>query len=110
MVGPRDDYDLLIAMGLGLLVGTGLTLLLRRGPSGRPATEMARAARRGGARGARWVARRGSDLIDEIPFDAIGDVVGEYVGAAREAIDDAVSREMKDLRKAVRRQRKRFGV
>jgi hypothetical protein len=36
--------------------------------------------------------------------------VSNYVGSAREAIDDAVEAELKDLRRSIRRQRKRFGV
>jgi hypothetical protein len=36
--------------------------------------------------------------------------VAEYAGSAREAIDDAVESELKDLRRSIRRQRKRFGV
>jgi hypothetical protein len=42
--------------------------------------------------------------------EEVGDAIGAYLDAAREAIDDVVAREVKDLRKAVRRQRKRFGV
>jgi hypothetical protein len=116
--GPRDEYDLLIAMALGVVLGTGLTLLFRRGPRGRrPATMMVRAAGRGAAQagrsgmeGARWMARRGEKMLDSLPVDEVGDAIGEYLDAAREAIDDVVAREVKDLRKAVRRQRKRFGV
>jgi hypothetical protein len=36
--------------------------------------------------------------------------VADYVGTAREAIDDAVESELKDLRRSIRRQRKRLGV
>jgi len=36
--------------------------------------------------------------------------VAEYAGSAREAIDNAVETELKDLRRSIRRQRKRFGV
>jgi hypothetical protein len=36
--------------------------------------------------------------------------VTDYAGSAREAIDDAVETELKDLRRSIRRQRKRFGV
>ncbi|HEX6536550.1 MAG TPA: hypothetical protein VF041_18310 [Gemmatimonadaceae bacterium] len=106
----RDEYDLLIAMGLGVLVGAGVTLLFRRGPSGRPATTLARAAGRGGARGARWAARGGRRLLEEIPVEDISEAIGEYLASARDAIDDTVSREIKDLRKAVRRQRKRLRI
>lgn len=36
--------------------------------------------------------------------------VADYVGSARQAIDAAVEAELKDLRRSIRRQRKRFGV
>jgi hypothetical protein len=67
-------------------------------------------AGRSGMEGARWMARRGEKMLDSLPVDEVGDAIGEYLDAAREAIDDVVAREVKDLRKAVRRQRKRFGV
>jgi hypothetical protein len=106
-------------MALGVVVGTGLTLLLRRGPRGRrPATVMAHAARRGavqagrsGAAGARNLARHGERLLDALPpVDEVGEAIGEYLETAREAIDDVVAREVKDLKKAIRRKRKRFGI
>ena len=75
-----------------------------------------RAAMAGGA-GARWTARRGSELWERMPRDEIRehladyrDNVAEYMGRAREAIDDVVESELKDLRRAVRRQRKRLGI
>lgn len=36
--------------------------------------------------------------------------MSDYVDSARDAIDDAVSSELKDLRRSIRRQRRRFGV
>lgn len=91
---------------------------MRRGPQGySPAHTAARAAKRGavragyyGAKGARKVRRSGEELIERLPLEEIGESLGEYLESARETIDDAVSRELKGLRKAVRRQRKRFGV
>jgi hypothetical protein len=114
----REEYDLLIALALGAAVGVGLTLLVRRGPQGHsPALSAARAARHGatraghyGARGAKKVRRRGEELIDSLPLEDIGESLGEYLQSARETIDDAVSNELKGLRKAVRRQRKRLGI
>ena len=112
-----------------MTLGAGLTFMLRRGPSGRrPVTPMmtgvsrgavwaGRKAARAGAAGARWTARRGGEVWDRIPRDEIrdqvseyGDHLSEYLGRAREAIDDAVEAELKDLRRAVRRQRKRLGI
>jgi hypothetical protein len=60
--------------------------------------------------GARWAADRGEDLWDRIPRDAIRKEMREYVGRAREAIDDVVESELRDLRRAIRRQRKRLGI
>jgi hypothetical protein len=40
----------------------------------------------------------------------LGRNVSDYVDNAREAIDDAVSAELHDLRRSIRRRRKRFGV
>lgn len=53
---------------------------------------------------------RGEELADAIPMDDIADSVREYVDGAREAINDVVRAEVNDLRKAVRRQRKRIGI
>ena len=53
---------------------------------------------------------RGEELIESIPVDDIAEGVREYVDGAREAINDVVRAEMNDLRKAVRRQRKRIGI
>ncbi|HEY9449111.1 MAG TPA: hypothetical protein VIQ60_05130, partial [Gemmatimonadaceae bacterium] len=58
----------------------------------------------------RKIRRGGEQLLDRIPFEEVGESLGEYISAARETIDDAVSRELKDLRKAIRRRRKRLGV
>ena len=122
-VGARDtEYDLLTAALIGLTIGAGLTYVLRRGPSGgRPLSpvlrEVGRGARWAGRRaaeaslsGARWAADRGEDLWDRIPRDAIRNEMQEYVGRAREAIDDVVESELRDLRRAIRRQRKRLGI
>ena len=126
----RDsEYDLLTAALIGMTIGAGLTFILRRGPSGRrPMTPVmvgvgrgakwaGRNAARYGTAGAKWTAKRGSEMWDRIPRDEIRehvsdyrDHVAEYMGKAREAIDDVVASELKDLRRAVRRQRKRLGI
>ncbi|HMG96527.1 MAG TPA: hypothetical protein VK565_09520 [Gemmatimonadaceae bacterium] len=147
----EQQYDLLTAALIGAAVGAGITLLLRRGPSGRrPVGPLARYAGRGaalaglaglegakwaggrgleGARwaggraaeGARWAAprarrgfrtavERGEDMIDRIPVGDVVEQVRDYVDTARDAINDVVKDELNDLRKAVRRQRKRIGI
>lgn len=122
-LGPRDEqYDLLTAALIGVAIGVGTTLLVRRGPSGRRPLSPVLA---GAARSARWAgvgaarlgmrgahkAREGAeDLWERVPREEIADNVREYLGRARETIDDAVASELRDLRKALRRQRRRLGI
>jgi hypothetical protein len=147
----EQQYDLLTAAIIGAAVGAGITLLLRRGPSGRrPVGPLVRYAGRGaalaglaGVEGARWAGNRGlegarwageramegarwaapraqrgfrtavdrgEDLVDRIPVDEVVEQVRDYVDTARGAINDVVKDELNDLRKAVRRQRKRIGI
>ena len=114
----RDEYDLLTAALLGALVGAGMTMLFRRGPRGyRPIGPMMRVTGRGlrtagiaSAKGAKWLGERGEELWDRIPRDEIVDRLEGYLDTAREAIDDAVSHEVSDLRKAIRRRRRKLGL
>ena len=105
-------------MLLGVAVGVAATLLLRRGPTGqRPGAAVVRVAGRGakrvgtyGVEGARRAAKRGAELRDRLPVDAIGEELGNYLESARDAINEAVADEVRDLRKAIRRKRKQLGV
>jgi hypothetical protein len=63
-----------------------------------------------GAAGARWARDHGSDLLEQIPTDRIEREVRESVGEARDRINGFVQHELRDLRKAIRRQRRRLGV
>jgi len=86
--GPRiRNAEVAAAAILGAAVGAGLVYLL--------------AQRSGGGRGGRSVRPMMRSLRRN---------VAEYAGNARQAIDDAVESELKDLRRSIRRQRKRFGV
>src|SRR5438094_3219203 len=117
-----EQYDLLTAALIGVAIGVGTTLLVRRGPSGsRPMSPILRGAAMGakwaganaarlGARGASWARDAGEELWDRIPREEIRDHVRYYLGKAHEAIDDVVETELRDLRKALRRQRKRLGI
>jgi gas vesicle protein len=78
--------------------------------AGERGREGARWAAERSARGYKVARERGEELVDAIPLDDITDGVREYVDGAREAINDVVRSEMNDLRKAVRRQRKRIGI
>jgi gas vesicle protein len=113
----RDDYDLLTAALLGVVAGAGIAMLFRgrrkrtAGALAREAREMAGAAvGRAGRRGAKWAASRSGQMMDMLPVEDIAESIGEYVKSAREAIDDTVSHEMNDLRKAIRRHRKHLGI
>jgi hypothetical protein len=114
----EEQYDLLTAALIGLVVGVGATALMKRGPRGRrPIAPIMRGAGRGalwagrqGARGARWAAERGGELWDRIPREEIQDRVESYLDAARDSISDVVETELRDLRKAIRRRRKRLGI
>ena len=116
--GRDAQYDLLTAALIGAAIGATATLMLRRGPSGqRPVTPMLRGAKwagRGalaaGAAGAGWARERGGELLERIPTDEIEESVRETVSEARDRIDGFVRAELTDLRKALKRQRKRLGV
>lgn len=115
--GERDQYDLLTAAILGVVAGAGIALLFRGrrkrtpGALAREARDMAGAAvGRAGRRGAKWAANRSEAMMDLLPVDDIAESVGDYVKSAREAIDDTVSHELNDLRKAIRRHRKHLGI
>ena len=117
-IGRDAQYDLLTAALIGAAIGATATLMLRRGPSGeRPMAPVLRGARwagrealSAGAAGADWARTRGGELLDRIPSDEIEESLRETVGEARDRIDGFVRSELGDLRRAVRRQRKRLGV
>jgi acyl-CoA reductase-like NAD-dependent aldehyde dehydrogenase len=70
----------------------------------------ARVAGRMAGRGARFAWDKGVDAWDRVPREEIAERVRDYFDAAREHIDDYVESELKDLRKAIRRRRKRLGI
>ena len=116
--GREAQYDLLTAALIGAAIGATATLLLRRGPSGqRPVAPIVRGAKwagRGavvvGGRGAKWAKSRGEDLLERIPTEEIEESVRESVSEARDRIDGFVRSELDDLRRALRKQRKRLGI
>jgi hypothetical protein len=109
---PRQ-YDLLTAALLGAAIGAGTTLLFRRGPSGRrpvgPAWRAAKSGAHFAKRGARYAWDRGVEAWDRVPRDEIAGKVHDYFESARDTIDSVVESELKDLRRAIRRQRKKLG-
>ena len=64
----------------------------------------------GAGKGARWARARGGEMLDRIPMEEIEDNVRDSVNEARERIDGFVRSELGDLRRALRKQRKRLGV
>ncbi|MGI8620028.1 MAG: hypothetical protein ACR2L6_13210, partial [Gemmatimonadaceae bacterium] len=137
----EQQFDLLTAAVIGVAIGAGIALLVRKGPSGRrPLLPMmdalgrgakwsgamglegarwagdtippyARRARKGAARGAHWAREQSEPLLERLPaLDDVTETVRDYVDAAREAISETVEHEARDLRKAIRRQRKRIGI
>ena len=121
----EHERDLLTAALIGVAVGVTATFLLRQGPSGRRplavgmtmAGQGARWARKRGMttgrramKGARRGMERGADFLDDVPVDEWKEQIGSYLEAVKGAIEDTVHDELRDLRKSVRRQRRRFGV
>jgi gas vesicle protein len=112
-----DATDILLGLGVGLAVGAAVAYLSSGGGGGSGVTALRKVIRRGakdarrtGRRGLRWASARSDDLRDALPLDALRDSLNGYLESAREAIDDAVAHEIKDLRRVVRRQRKRLGL
>ena len=128
MTSHDEDIDLLTAAIIGLTVGVGAAMLFRRRPAPRTALsrgmEMAgrgaRMASMAGASGARMASnaaedarrgyKRGRDWADDVSLEAVGEQLHEYFDAAKEAIEDTVSGELQDLRKSIRRRRRRLGI
>lgn len=98
-------------------MGAGIALLVR-GRRKRTPRALAReagmmageAAGRAGRRGIKWAASRGEEMLGRVPFDDMGEAISDYVHQAREAIDETVTHELNDLRKAIRRRRKHLGI
>jgi gas vesicle protein len=116
--GREMQYDLLTAALIGAAVGVSATLLLggarRRGRGVRLVTpamrDAAKRARRAGAKGARWAREQGEALWDRVPHDEIGGRIRDYADTARQTIDRAVESELREFRKALRRQRRRHHI
>jgi hypothetical protein len=99
---------MLTAALLGIALGVGTAMLLRRKPSGyRAAAGLAMDAARGTARSAR---RRGRAAWDDATDVDVERQLRKYLSRARSSIDDMVESELQQLRRAIRKQRKRIGV
>lgn len=67
---------------------------------------MQKKMRRAGRAGAEWAARQADAAADLVGPEAIRD----YLDSAREAIDGVVEEELRGLKKAIRRRRKKLGL
>ena len=125
MGGRDEELDLLTAALLGGVIGAAAGFLLRprprpRGVLGRIDVASERAAKRArkvrkqmgrhASDSASWVRGRGDAIADHFAPDDVGDQMKKYLGEARERISDAVEEELRDLRKAIRRRRRKLGV
>jgi hypothetical protein len=100
----EEQYDLLTAALLGVAVGAAAAMLVSASIPRRQVHPLRQAARRGGK-----LAQRGGRAAMAAP-EVVREQVGEYLSSAREAITDTVEAELKDLRRSIRRQRRRLGL
>jgi len=100
------QYDLLTAALLGAAVGATAALLLGAGMRGSKSSN----TRRMVTRGRKWATSRGQAIGSALDPSEVRDQLGDVFSSAREAISDTVESELKDLRKAMRRQRRRLGI
>jgi hypothetical protein len=60
--------------------------------------------------GARRGYKRGMDWAEDLSLEGVGEQLQDYFEAAKGAIEDTVSGELQDLRKSIRRRRRRLGI
>lgn len=74
--------------------------------AGAASADIARRAARGAKRGY----DRGMEMAEDISLDGVGEQLQDYFEAAKAAVEDTVSGELQDLRKSIRRRRRRLGI
>lgn len=99
----ESQYDLLTAAVLGVAVGAAATLLLSAGMR-RPEPHPVRAAL---ARSGRRGLKRAGEALSP---DVVRRQVADLMDSARDAVTDTVEAELKDLRRSIRRRRRRLGI
>lgn len=103
----EHQYDLLTAALLGAALGAAATLLIGTGVSRRqPRSPVRRALRQGG----KWASTRSAAIGGALRPDALRGQMGDVLSSARESIADVVDSELRDLRKKLRRERRRIGL
>jgi gas vesicle protein len=100
----EEQYDLLTAALIGIAVGAAAALLVSAAFD-RPEPHPVRVAMRQSGR----MARRGGRAAARLP-GAAQKQIGAYLESARSAITDTVESELKDLRRSIRRRRRRLGL
>ena len=100
----EEQYDLLTAALLGVAVGAAAAMLVSVSLPRRQVHPLRKAARQGGQ-----LARRSGRAAMAAP-EVVREQLGEYLSSAREAITDTVEAELKDLRRSIRRRRRRLGL
>ncbi len=111
------EVELITAGVIGIAVGACAALLLRgqrgRGSfsvGGRSMGDLRAAIRKGsragermGERGAEWVREKGHQAWDRVPHEAVAEHLQDYLHGAHRTLDRAVSRELRELRRTLRR-------
>ncbi len=99
----ESQYDLLTAAVLGVAVGAAATLLISAGARQPDPHPIRSAIAKSGRRG---IERAGHALSP----DVMRRQVAEMMDSARDAVTDAVESELKDLRRSIKRRRRRLGI
>lgn len=107
--GADEARGLLTAALIGAAIGAGLGLLASRAMTD---DSVVAAVERSGRRTGRAIRRRSRE-VSKSAAESLGDAregVADFARHAREAFESALEREVKDLRRAARRQRRRLGL
>lgn len=115
------DHETEIAIAATVLIGAGICVAMMMRPKRHPLrTKMMHAGEegikrvRGAGKKAVKKARKGldhgMDLLEDLPIDDIGDQLQDYLESAKQAIEDTISGELKDLQRSIRRRRRRMGI
>ena len=104
----ESQYDLLTAAVLGAAIGAGIALLVSS--VSMPSRPVRHPVRKAMNRGGKWARQRGSAIGEMLDPESLRDNVRDYVESARDTVSDTVESELKDLRRSIRRQRRRLGL